>query len=130
MTIEKAFAISAPPDAIYDALVSDLSSASQHEGDVFSVVRQDRPRRLDLRVTIGGVPCTLTYAINARDADCEVVATLEPRGFKYALFKIITLGMHDQGFEVVLVEGLRNLKATVEGRGDGAYEKAAEEPPS
>lgn len=130
MTIEKAFAISAPPDAIYDALVSDLSSASEYEGDVFAIVRQDRPRRLDLRVTIAGVPCALTYAINPREAGCEVVATLEPRGLTYAIFKIITLGMHDHGFEVVLVEGLRNLKATVEGRGDGAYEEAAEEPPS
>lgn len=115
MTIEKAFAITAPPQVIYDAIAGDLASASEHEGDVFSIVRQEPPHRLDLQVTISGVPCALTYEIIPRGADCEVVATLEPRGFKYALLKIMTLGFtHDHGFEVVLVEGLRNLKAAVE----------------
>jgi hypothetical protein len=45
----------------------------------------------------------------------EVSATVEPYGMRYALFRIMTLGMRDQNFAVPVVEGLANLKAEVEG---------------
>jgi hypothetical protein len=130
MPIEKAFAIRAPMDAIYAALERDLSDASQHAGETFEIIRRDPPRTLELRVTIGGVPCWLTYSLAAREDDTEVAARLTPFGWKYTLFRIMTFGMRDQGYEVALVEGLANLKAEVEDAEgvDGADEMAKSTP--
>jgi hypothetical protein len=112
---EKAFAVNATPDVIYAALERDLQGAAEHEGDAFEVLRRDPPRSMDLRVTIGGVPCWLTYRLEPREDYTEVVGMVTPFGWKYTFFKIITLGMRDQGYEIALVEGLANLKAEVEG---------------
>ena len=118
MTIEKAFAINASPADIYDALERDLRDADAHAGSTFEVLRRDPGRALDLRVTIAGVPCWLTYRLEPREGFTEVIALLTPFGLKYTLFRIMTLGLRDQGFEVSLVEGLANLKAAVESRDD------------
>ena len=115
MPIEKVFAINAPPREIYAALERDLESARDHAGDTFEVTSRDPYRSMQLRVTIGNVPCWLTYTIDERGDHCEVTATLVPFGWKYTLFKIMTLGLRDQNFEIALVEGLVNLKAAVEG---------------
>jgi hypothetical protein len=112
---EKAFAINASPDVIFAAIERDIASAVEHQGDTFEVLRSDPPRSIDLRVTIGGVPCWLTYRLEPRDGHTEVVGNVAPYGWKYAFFKFITFGVRDQGFEVALVEGLANLKAEVEG---------------
>jgi hypothetical protein len=114
MPIEKAFAIQATPAEIYDALQRDLAEASPHSGETFEVLRRDPGRAIDLRVTIAGVPCWLTYRLEPRQDHTEVIALLTPFGLKYTLFRIMTLGMRDQGFEVALVEGLANHKAAVE----------------
>lgn len=114
MSIEKAFAIRATPAEIYAAIERDLGSASEHAGRTFEVVRRDPGRSIDLRVTIGGVPCWLTYTLEGKADHTEVVATLTPFGFKYTFFRIITFGMHDQGFAMALVQGLTNLKEAVE----------------
>ncbi|MEX0750348.1 MAG: hypothetical protein WD359_06015 [Dehalococcoidia bacterium] len=117
MPKERAFAINASPAEIYAAIERDLQEADQHQGDTFAVLHRDPPRSIDLRVTIGGVSCWLTYCLHARDDYTEVVGTVTPYGWKYAFFKTITFGMRDQGFEVALIEGLANLKAEVEGTG-------------
>jgi hypothetical protein len=114
MPIEKAFAINAPAHEIYSALEADLASAREHEGDVFDVIRRDPGRSLVLRVTISGFPCILTYTLLPRDAHTEVVAEVEPQGLRYLFFRIITLGLSNGGFDVVLFESLRNLKESVE----------------
>jgi len=114
MPIEKAFAIEASPYDIYAALERDLSGASEHAGETFEVLRRDPGRAIDLRVTMAGVPCWLTYRIEPRETYTEVVALLTPFGLKYTLFRIMTLGLRDQGFEVALVQGLANLKEAVE----------------
>jgi hypothetical protein len=114
MSREKAFAINASPERIYAAIERDLVSAAQHEGDTFEVLSRDPPRSINLRVTMGGVPCWLTYRLQPRDNHTEVTAVVTPYGWKYALFKIIRFGMGDQGFDVALIEGLANLKAEVE----------------
>jgi len=114
MPIEKAFAINASPQNIYAALERDLMSAGDHAGETFDVLRRERDRSMELRVTIGGVPCLLTYRLEPQQGHTEVVALLEPLGWKYAFFRLITLGRGNQGFEVALVEGLANLKAAVE----------------
>lgn len=120
MPIEKAFAIHAPPHEIYAAIERDLGAAGEHEGDVFEVVRRDPSRSIDLRVTIGGVPCWLSYTLQPTPEHTEVVARLVPFGWKYTLFRMMTFGMRDQGYEVALVEALANLKAEVEGSVEGS----------
>jgi hypothetical protein len=63
----------------------------------------------------GGIRARLTYKLVPRNGHTEVVATMEPQGFRYALFRIITLGRADVNYEIALVEGLANLKRAVEG---------------
>jgi hypothetical protein len=120
MPIEKVFAINAPPREIFAALDRDIDSAREHAGDTFEVTRRDPPRSMQLRVTIGGVPCWLTYTLEPRGDATEVAANLVPFGWKYAFFKIITFGLRDHNFEIALVEGLANLKAAVEDEDDDA----------
>lgn len=114
MPIEKAFAIRAEAQVIYDAIERDLKAADAHEGDTFAILRRDPPRSLELRVTIGDVPCWLTYILEPKTDHTEVAARLTPFGWKYTLFRIMTFGMRDQGYEIALVEALANLKAEVE----------------
>lgn len=114
MSIEKAFAIRAAPHEIYAAIERDLHAAHEHAGDTFEVIRRDPSRSIELRVTIGDIPCWLTYTLEPGPDHTEVVARLVPFGWKYTLFRIMTFGMRDQGYEIALVEALANLKAEVE----------------
>lgn len=124
MPIEKAFAIHADAREIYAAIERDLADAAEHAGDTFEIVRRDPPRSLELRVTIGGVPCWLTYLLDEKADHTEVAARLTPFGWKYTFFRIMTFGMRDQGYEIALVEALANLKAEVEGTDIGVLEEA------
>jgi hypothetical protein len=112
MSIEKAFAIKATPQEIYQALERDVARGAGDPG--FEVLRRERDREIELRVTMGGIPCWLTYRLEPKPGYTEVVALLTPFGMKAALFRIMTFGMHDHGFEVALVQGLANLKESVE----------------
>ena len=127
MAIEKAFAIHGPANDIYAALLRDIAAASAHEGDVFDVLERERDRKLQLRVTIGSVPCYLTYTMEEKPEFTEVTATLVPHGWQYVLFQLATLGPRRHALEMVVVQGLANLTEEVEGdRGDGeAGEPAA-----
>jgi hypothetical protein len=116
LPIEKTFAISATPSKIYEAIERDLAGAAEHEGSTFEVTERDPPEAMALRVTIGGMPCKLRYRIEEVEGGSFVTASLEPYGFKYAAFQVMTFGMHNHGFEAALVESLANLKAGVEGR--------------
>jgi hypothetical protein len=118
MPIEKAFAIHAQPQEIFAAIERDLGAAREHEGETFEVVRRDPSRLIELRVTMGGIPCWLSYTLTRTPDHTEVSARLVPFGWKYTLFRIMTFGMRDQGYEIALVEALANLKAEVEGAGD------------
>jgi hypothetical protein len=113
--IEKVFAINAPPSDIYAALQRDLASASQHEGDVYDVLRRERDREIELRVTLAGVPCILTYTLDQKPEYTEVTASLEPQGWRWVMFNVATFGLRKSNFEMILVQGLANLKAEVEG---------------
>ena len=121
MSIEKAFAIHASPDAIFRALTDELESAAADSDGAFEVLRSNAPESIDLLVTIGGVPCWLTYRLEATPDHTEVPAVLTPFGFKYTLFRIMTFGLRDQGYEVALVQGLANLKAAVETEAGGDH---------
>jgi hypothetical protein len=113
--IEKAFAINAPPKAIYEAIERDLASAAEYAGTTHEVLRRDPARSIEMRVTVGIVPCLLTYVLTPRDGDTEVAGTLSPYGWRYAIFQAVTLGMRRSFFEIALVDALANLKAAVEG---------------
>jgi len=80
VSIEKAFAIKASPREIYAALERDLEGAAEHAGDTFEVLRREPGRALDLRVTIGGVPCWLNYRLEPKEGHTEVSAVLTPFG--------------------------------------------------
>lgn len=114
MPMEKAFRIDATPQRIWDALTADINDAAREGSSTFEVLRRDPPHELDLRVTIGSVPCWLTYRLTPQDGFTEVAGLLQPFGWRYMFFRIITLGMRDQAFEITLFEGLANLKAAVE----------------
>jgi hypothetical protein len=115
LPIEKVFAIHATPQEIYAALERDLADAAEHEGTTHEVRRRECDRSIELRVTIGIVPCLLRYRIEPAAAHTEVTASLMPFGWKYAVFQMITLGMRRSIFEFALVDALANLKAAVEG---------------
>jgi hypothetical protein len=110
--IEKVFSIDAEPPAIWEALWSDLSGG---EEGAFEVIEAHRPSDLVIEVGLGGVPCRLGYHIEAKDGNSEVTATLEPRGLRYAVSRIITFNHFNRNFEMLLAQGLSNLKAAVEG---------------
>jgi hypothetical protein len=113
VTVEKAFAINASPYAIYRALVNELAEADAAGGD-FTVLRRDPGRAIGVRTRVGFVPCDVSYELLPRDGYTEVVARLVPLGWRAALFRIATLGLREQNYAVVLVQGLANLKAAVE----------------
>jgi len=115
MPIEKAFAIKATPAEIYAALDRDLRSAEAEGEGEFEVLARDPGRSLELRVTLGGIPCWLRYGLQPQDGATEVTATLTPFGLRYTVYKIVTLGMRDHAFALALVQGLANLKAELEG---------------
>ena len=121
MSIEKAFAIHASPEAIFAALTDELDRAAGESDGTFEVLRSHAPESVDLRVTIGGVPCWLTYRLEPTPDHTEVTAVLTPFGLKYTLFRIMTFGLRDQGYEVALVQGLANLKAAVETEAGGDH---------
>jgi hypothetical protein len=129
MPIQKVFAIKASPYEIYAALQRDLASAERDGGQGFEVLRRDPGRTLDLRVSMGGISCWLTYELKPLDnSQTEVTATLTPFGSKYTVFKIMTLGLRDHTFALALVQGLANLKAEVEGVESVADEDGSEAP--
>ncbi len=114
MPIEKVFEINAPPHVIFAAIERDLAAASAHEGETYDVLRRDADHSIDLRVTIGGIPCTLRYALEAKHECTEVTGTLTPYGWRYVAFRTMTFGLRDSNFAVMLVQALANLKAAVE----------------
>ncbi len=113
MAIEKAFAIEGAPAAVWDALWADLG-----EGDAssFSVEQSRFPSLLAINVDLGGMAARITYGIVATAAGSEVTASLEPLGSRYGFLQLLTLGRMRIHYEMVLVQGLSNLKNTVEGK--------------
>lgn len=112
MALEKAFAIKAEPAAIWRALTGELEVADE---TAYSVERAVPNELLSLSVDLqGGIRAFITYRLIPREDHTEVVATMEPQGLRYAIFRMITLGRADTNYELLLVEGLSNLKRAVE----------------
>ena len=113
MPIEKAFAIRATPAVIWDALTADLERG---EAGAYEIERAITGRELSLWVDLQrGVRALLTYELIPHEDHTEVVARMSPQGFRYAVARFITLGRSDTNYEMILVQGLANLKLAVEG---------------
>ena len=114
VVLEKAFAIHAEPAAIWDALTGELAISDE---SAYEVDRAIPTKELSLWVDLqGGIRASISYKIIPRDGHTEVVATMHPQGFRYLMFRILTLGRADTNYELLLVEGLLNLKRAVEGK--------------
>jgi hypothetical protein len=114
MSIEKAFAIEAPPEAIWDALWVDLGKGDE---SMYTVEGSHWPSRFQIRVKMGGMPTLLTYSLTPMEqqpASTEVAVALEPMSKRYSLYYLLTFGHIKRNYEMLLVEGLANLKAHVE----------------
>ena len=112
MPLEKAFAIKAEPAAIWRALTGELEVADDTS---FEVERAVPGEFLSLWVDLqGGISALVTYRLIPHDDHTEVVATMAPQGLRYAIFRMITMGRADTNYELLLVQGLANLKRAVE----------------
>jgi len=110
--LEKAFAIKAAPDAIWRALTGELEAGA---GATYTVERAVPNELLSLWVDLQrGIRANITYRLVPHDDHTEVIATMAPEGFRYGLFRMFTLGRYDTNCEVLLVQGLANLKEAVE----------------
>jgi hypothetical protein len=110
--VEKAFAINAEPPAIWRALTSELAGA---EEGAYEVERSVPNELLALWVEVqSGVRALLTYRLVPQDGHTEVVATMEPQGVRYAVFRLLSFGRIDANYELSLAQGLANLKQAVE----------------
>jgi hypothetical protein len=113
VALEKAFEIKATPAAIWDALTADLASGDE---SAYRIERAITGQELALFVELqGGIRALLTYRLIPHDDYTEVVATMAPEGLRYAIFRILTFGRADTNYELLLVQGLANLKRAVEG---------------
>jgi hypothetical protein len=110
--IERAFAINADPETIWDALWHDLS---QGEADVFDVESSTWPRSLSVLVSLSGMPSRLTYSIEPRPDHTEVAILAEALSWRYALYQFITFGHYRRNLELMLTVALSNLKTALEG---------------
>ena len=125
MPLEKAFAIKAEPAAIWRALTDDLEVGDEGE---YQIERSVPNELLSMWVKLqDGIPAILTYRLIPHDDYTEVVATMEPQGFRYAVFHIITFGRGDTNYELALVQALSNLKQAVEGGDERTPELGAGE---
>ena len=110
--IEKAFAVHAAPDAIWRALLADLESGDR---SAYEIEDSKPNEQLVLWVNLeGSIPARLTYRLNPRDDHTEVVATMEPQGLRYTFARIVSFGRVNTNYELVLVQGLANLKQAAE----------------
>ena len=120
--MEKAFAINAEPPKIWDALVAEFNLADE---SIYEVEQSIINEFLALRVKLqDGIEAQITYRLVPQDGHTVVIATIQPEGLRYALFRIITMGRSDINYEMSLVVGLSNLKEAVEGGGDVLSEDA------
>ena len=116
---ERAFAILAPPDRIWRALLQEVHAGV--DSGRAQIVRQEAPRALLLNVRIGwGLAVRYDYRLtptpqHTSDApETEVAVTVDPYGLRHALANIITFGRAMTPHMLAVTQGLANLKQAVE----------------
>jgi hypothetical protein len=110
--IERAFAINATPETIWDALWHDLS---QGDEAAFTVETSTWPRTLSILVSLGGMPSRLVYSLEPRDGHTEVSVLVDALSWRYALYQVVTFGHYRRNLELMLTVALSNLKTALEG---------------
>ena len=111
MPIEKVFAIDAEPADIWQALWSDLAAG---EPNSYVVEHSNWPHALTISVDLAGMPSRIAYKITPTPGHSEVSVTLDPLSVRYPLLQILTLGRMRTSIEMLLVQGLANLKQSLE----------------
>ncbi len=111
MPIEKAFAIEAEPADIWQALWSDLAAG---EPDSYIIEHSNWPHALTIQIDLAGMPSRIAYTITPAADHSEVSVTLDPLSVRYPLLQILTFGRMRTSIELALVQGLANLKESLE----------------
>jgi len=115
VALEKAFAIHAEPAVIWRELTRELAQAPPGG---HTIERSLEEQKLVIRVELSeGIEAVITYQLIPREDYVEVVARMEPQGFRYTFLRAITFGRCDTGYELALAEGLSNLKQAAEAAG-------------
>ena len=110
--MEKAFAIHAEPAVIWRELTRELAQAPPGS---HTIERSLEEQELVVRVELSdGIEAVITYQLIPQEDHVEVVARMEPQGFRYTFLRAITFGRYDTGYEMALAEGLSNLKEAAE----------------
>jgi hypothetical protein len=68
-----------------------------------------------VEVKLGQIRCLLQYRIERKDGHSEVAATIVPISKRFGFYQVLTFGHVGRNYEMLLVTGLANLKASVEG---------------
>ena len=111
---EHAFEIEAPVEDIWRALRNE-AQAGVDAGQAV-LIAAERPRRLELDVPVGwGLTVRYAYKLSRAGDNSVVIVEVTPRGIRWALSNIITLGRGITPFSLAVTQGLANLKETVEG---------------
>ena len=111
---EHAFEIEAPVEDIWRALRNE-AQAGVDAGQAV-LIAAERPRRLELDVAVGwGLTVRYAYKLSRSGDNSVVIVEVTPRGMRWALSNIITLGRGITPFSLAVTQGLANLKETVEG---------------
>jgi len=121
---ERAFAIFAPPDRIWDTLLKEVRLGV--DSGRAQIVRQEAPRNLLLDVRMGwGLCVRYEYRLSALSPEVaqnregtEVAVTVAPYGFRHAVANIITFGRALTPHMLGVTQGLSNLKQAVEADAD------------
>lgn len=111
MAIEKVFAIEEKPGPIWDQLWAEVQGSSPAN---FVLEESHRPRLLVLRLDLAGMPARVRYEIEDKGDVSEVLGSIEPLGFRYKLFQVLSFGHMRVNYEMMLAAGLANLKTAVE----------------
>jgi len=110
---EHVFAIGAPVEEVWRALRAE-AEAGVRAGRA-AVLVDERPWRLALDVMMGwGMTVHYVYALRRTGGGSEVTVAITPRGLRWALSNILTLGRGAAPFALAAAQGLANLKQTVE----------------
>ncbi len=110
---ERAFAIDAPRDRIWNALLKEVRDGV--ESGVATILREERPRLLELDVQVArGLGIRYCYTLTVDVSHTEVAVRVYPYGIRFAIGNIMSLGRGRTSYMLAATQGLANLKASVE----------------
>jgi len=110
---ERAFAIHAPPDAIWRLLTEEIRAGV--EVGRAEITHQEQPRRIVVGVRLGwGLAVRYDYRLAVRPDHTEVAVEVAPHGIRHALANIVSFGRATTPYLLAVTQGLANLKEAAE----------------